>query len=92
MSDKPLFEHMDEQEAQYASEDPARVAADEEGPIGPPRSEEGDTPVAIPLGTGGTSVPTAPTSDAFEPGMDREERDIARGDEGYVGPDMRDEQ
>jgi hypothetical protein len=92
MSDKPLFENMDEQERTYANEDPERVAADEQSPLGPPRSEEGDTPVAIPVGTGGTSVPATPPSDAYEPGMDREEHDIVRDEEGYVGPDMRDEQ
>ena len=90
MSDKPLFEHMDEQEARYAGEDPDRVAADEEGSLGPPRSDEGDTPVAVPMGTGG-SIAATPPSDAYDPGMDREERDIASGDEGIVGPDMRDE-
>lgn len=91
MSDKPLFENMDELEAQYAGEDPERVAADEQGSLSPPQSDEGDTPVAVPIGTGG-SIAATPPSDAYEPGMDREEDDIRRGNEGFLGPDLRDEQ
>ena len=90
MSDQPLFQNMDEQEAKYTGEQSERVAADEQGSLGPPRSDEGDTPVAVPLGTGGGGAATPP-SDAFDPGMDREEHDIASGDTGLVGPDVRDE-
>ncbi len=94
MSDTPLFQNADEQERTYAPqqvpEQAQQVQADEQGGIGSVlRSEEGNTPAAVPLGTGG-SFGVAPASDAFTPGMDREAADIARG-EGVVGPDTRDE-
>ncbi len=90
MSDAPLFQNMDEQEAAYSGTSPERVAADEQGSLTPPRSDAGDTPAAVPLGTGG-SLAVTPTSDAFTPGMEREAHDLRHGKTGVIGPDPQDE-
>lgn len=92
MSDAPLFQNADEQERVYAPQQvgDARVSADETSSVGPPSSGDGgDTPAAVPLSTGGGGG-AVPTSDAFEPGMDREERDLQRGDTGVFGRDPHD--
>ncbi len=89
MSDAPLFQNMDEQEAAYTGTSPERIEVDEQGSLGPPRSDAGDTPAAVPLGTGG-GIAATPASDAFDPGMDREERDLARGDTNVIGRDPQD--
>ncbi len=96
--ERPLFENMDEQERLYAPEEvpDAELPPEEVDTGGTAASGTGipgdvaDTPAAIPMGTGGSggAVPPATT---FEPGLEREERDISRDEEGYVGPDMRDE-
>lgn len=92
MSDAPLFQNADEQEQIYAPQQvgDARVSADETSSVGPPASGDGgDTPVAVPLSTGGGGG-AVPASDAFDPGMDREARDLARGDTKVVGRDPQD--
>lgn len=88
-----LFKNMDEQEQIYApQQDPGneRVAADENSGI-VRSSIDNNTPVAVPLGTGG-SLGAAPASDEFDLGMEREERDLREGDTDVVGRDPSDEQ
>jgi hypothetical protein len=94
MSEDRLFKNSDELERTYAPqqipEEQDRVAADER--TNSTRDDiGGDTPVPVGLGTGG-SVAATPASDEFDPGMDREERDLRRGDTSVLGPDPRDEQ
>ena len=95
MSEKPLFQNTDAQEAMYTPESLAsgdgktRATADETWGAVP--DDHGDTPVAVPVSGSGTTF-AVPPSQEFDPGMDREERDIARGDTDVLGPDPRDEQ
>lgn len=99
MSDKPLFQGMDEKEAAYAPEQlPNQDLPDREvdrgstAATGAARTGDLDTtPVAVPLGTSG-SAGAAPASDEFDPGMDRERHDLQHGDTDVIGPDPRDEQ
>jgi predicted lipid-binding transport protein (Tim44 family) len=92
MSEDRLFKQMDAQEQTYAPQQlPAdqqeRVAADNRANT--PRDATDDhTPVAVPLPGG---IAAAPASDEFDPGLDREERDLQRGDTSVVGPDPRDQ-
>ncbi len=107
MSDRPtnknegdqLFQNMEEQERTFAPEQvpdaempPEEV--DQGGTAASGTAVSGDidtTPAAVPVGTGGSSVPATPPSETFDPGMERERRDIAQGDTDIVGPDTRDE-
>ncbi len=96
MSEKLLFQNTDAQEATYTPQTLAsgdaktRAAADETwGAI--PDADDDDTPVAVPVSGSGTTFATPPSQE-FDPGMDREERDMARGDTNVLGPDPRDEQ
>lgn len=95
MSDQPLFNETDAQEQVYAPQQtPAneRVHANETGGIIPkaardvPTDADAPTPVIT-----GTNVAAAPASENFEPGIEREERDLARDDTSVVGRDPRDE-
>lgn len=94
MSDQPLFQNADEQESAYApqelaaGDEKARVAADETW--GGMPATDGDRPVAVPVSGSGTTF-AAPPSQEFEPGMAREEADVARGDTRVTGRDPRDE-
>ncbi|HEX6287826.1 MAG TPA: hypothetical protein VFZ66_01475 [Herpetosiphonaceae bacterium] len=94
MSEDRLFKNADEQEKIYApqqvpGEPQEQVAADEHSMTPRDRTED-HTPVAVGLGTGGSAAAT-PASDEFEPGMNREERDLRRGDTDVVGPDPSDQ-
>jgi hypothetical protein len=95
MSDKPLFQNLDEQERIYAPDqvpENERVIADETSGIVRQSIDEGDiTPAPVPISTGGSAAATPP-SESFDPGMEREEADMRTGDSGIVGPDVRDEQ
>lgn len=94
MSEKPLFQNMDEQERLYAPDQVPgddRVTADETSGIVRQSINEGDlTPAPVPLSTGG-SLAATPASEAFDPGLEREEDDLRRGDTGVAGSDVRDE-
>ncbi len=94
MSEKPLFQNTDEQEALYAPQqvpENEQVAADETSGIVRSSIARGDTPVSVPISTGGSGAAATPPSDSFEPGMEREARDLQQGDTSVVGPDPRDE-
>jgi hypothetical protein len=94
MRNDRLFQNADAQEQEYApdqlpaGQQRARVDVDDRSPT--PSLQPGDdsTPTAVPV-LGGTAA--TPPSQEFDPGMEREERDSARGDAGYIGPDPRDE-
>lgn len=97
-----LFKNMDEQEQIYAPNQlPDAVMPAHEvdrGDTAASNTAQGNagdidtTPVAVGLGTGGSASAAAPASDEFDPGMEREEHDLRRGDTSVVGPDPRDEQ
>lgn len=95
MSDQPLFKDSDEQEQAYAPQQipgNEQVIADQTGGIvrKQPHGLQRDTDAPVPVGAG-TNIAAAPASENFEPGMEREERDLARGDTSVVGRDPRDE-
>lgn len=96
-----LFKNMDEQERIYApnqlpdnSLPSHEVDRGENATSGTAQGnlDDTDTPVPVGLGTGGSAASATPASDEFDPGMEREARDLARGDTGVVGPDPSDEQ
>lgn len=96
-----LFKNMDEQERIYAPNQlpdevmPAHeVDRGESAASGTGQGSDGDidTPVPVGLGTGGSAAAATPASDEFDPGMEREARDLQRGDTSVVGPDPSDEQ
>jgi hypothetical protein len=79
MSEKPLFQDADEQERIYAPDqvpDDERVHAEERGGI-VERNRRATTAdgAPVPVG-GGNMIPAAPASENFEPGMEREARDM----------------
>ena len=94
-----LFQNMDEQERTFAPEqlpdaDLPPGEMDQGGTAASGTAISGDldtTPAAVPVGTGGSSVPAAPPSETFDPGMERERRDLEQGETGVFGPDTRDE-
>lgn len=89
MSDKPLFQGMDEQEREFAPQqlpNDARVAADEGAGLRPPDTSRDDAPTAVPLSG---NIAATPPAETFEPGLQREADDVARG-EPVAGRDDRD--
>ena len=96
-----LFKNADEQERIYAPnqlpDNPLpshEVDRGENAASGAGQGNAGDidTPVPVGLGTGGSAASATPASDEFDPGMEREARDLARGDTSVIGPDPSDEQ
>ena len=86
MSDKPLFQNMDEQEAAYAPQElpadqQARVRADEGAYVD--NTADTEPPAAAPVAHLGTT----PTGQAAPPGVEEDRRDTLRADVGPFGSD-----
>ena len=86
MSDKPLFQNMDEQEATYAPQElptdqQARVRADEGAYVDNAAGTE--PPAAAPV----AHVATTSNGQAAPPGVEEDRRDTLRADVGPFGSD-----
>ncbi len=86
MSDKPLFQNMDEQEAVYA---PQELPADQQARVRADDGAYGDNtagtepPAAAPV----AHVSTTRSGQAASPGVEETRRDTLRGDVGPFGSD-----
>ena len=86
MSEKPLFQNMDEQEAAYApqglpTDQQARVRADEGAYVDNTAGTE--PPAAAPV----AHVSTTPSGQAAPPGVEEDRRDTLRANVGSFGSD-----